>query len=72
MTARAGAFEIPFRLIAKPYFRALDPTDNTRGDIHFRSEDVFPDHIDRTNMNPGAHPARLERRMPGSRYNAWA
>jgi hypothetical protein len=44
MTARAGAFEIPFRLIAEPYFRALDPTDNTRGDIHFRPEDVSPDY----------------------------
>ena len=50
----------PFRLVAKPYFCALDPTDNTRGDIHFRPEDVFPDHIDRTDMNPGAHPARRE------------
>ena len=64
MTARAGAFEIPFRLIAEPYFCALDPTDNTRSDIHFRPEDVFPDHIDRTDVNPGAHPARLECRMP--------
>jgi hypothetical protein len=64
MTARAGAFEIPFRRIAKPYFCALDPIDNTRGDIHFRPEDVFPDHINRTDMDPGAHPARAERRMP--------
>jgi hypothetical protein len=64
MTARAGAFEIPFCLIAEPYFRALDPADNTRSDIHFRPEDVFPDHIDRTDMNPGAHPARLKRPMP--------